>query len=263
MIAGLMRRLRLLAMVLLGSAAALALVPSVFAVPAERQPETAVMADPASDVAAGRALYLAHCQTCHGPDGGGTAIGPNLAGVGAAAADFELRTGRMPFAGPTGSQPVRKPPAFDDVSIKALVAYVASLAPGPAIPAPSIDAAQIPHGQRLFVENCAPCHGVTANGGAVGGGALAPPLDRATAVQVAEAMIIGPGQMPVFSGVSDTDRNAIVSYVEYLHSAPNPGGFSIGGIGPVPEGYAAWLVGIALLLVIMVLIARDWKGASS
>jgi quinol---cytochrome-c reductase cytochrome c subunit len=258
-----MRRLRLLAMVLLGSAAALALVPSVFAVPADRQSATALpAADSAADVASGRALYLAHCQTCHGPDGQGTATGPSLVGVGAASADFELRTGRMPFAGPTGSQPVRKPPAFGETDIQSLVAYVASLGKGPAIPSPAIDAAQISDGQRLFVENCAPCHGVTANGGAVGGGALAPPLDKATAVEVAEAMIIGPGQMPVFSGIAETDRNAIVSYVEYLHDAPNPGGFSIGGIGPVPEGYAAWLLGLALMMIVIILIARDWKGGT-
>jgi quinol---cytochrome-c reductase cytochrome c subunit len=257
-----MRRLRLLAMVLLGSAAALALVPSALAVPADRQPATSAAADLAADTPTGRTLYLAHCQTCHGPDGQGTAAGPSLVGVGAASADFELRTGRMPFAGPTGSQPVRKPPAFDDASIHSLVAYVASLGSGPGIPSPVVDQAQISGGQRLFVENCAPCHGVTANGGAVGGGALAPPLDRATAVQVAEAMIIGPGQMPVFSGISDSDRNAIISYVEYLRAAPNPGGFSIGGIGPVPEGYAAWILGIALLVIIIVLIGRDWKGAS-
>ncbi len=258
-----MRRLRLLAMVLLGSAAALALVPSVLAVPADRSAAGSAGADPASDAATGRALYLAHCQTCHGPDGQGTAAGPTLVGVGAASADFALRTGRMPFAGPTGSQPVRKPPAFDETSIQSLVAYVASLGSGPAIPSPLVDPAQISSGQRLFVENCAPCHGVTANGGAVGGGALAPPLDRATAVEVAEAMIIGPGQMPVFSGIAESDRNAIVSYVEYLRGAPNPGGFSIGGIGPVPEGYAAWILGLALLLIIIVLIGRDWKGASS
>jgi ubiquinol-cytochrome c reductase cytochrome c subunit len=257
-----MRRLRLLAMVLLGSAAALALVPSALAVPADRQPSSSAPADLAADAATGRALYLAHCQTCHGPDGRGTAAGPTLVGVGAASADFELRTGRMPFAGPTGSQPVRKPPAFEDASIQALVAYVASLGAGPAIPSPVVDGTQVSSGQRLFVENCAPCHGVTANGGAVGGGALAPPLDQATAVQVAEAMIIGPGQMPVFSGISDADRNAIVSYVEYLRGAPNPGGFSIGGIGPVPEGYAAWILGLALLVIIIVLIGRDWKGAS-
>jgi ubiquinol-cytochrome c reductase cytochrome c subunit len=258
-----MRRLRLLAMVLLGSAAALALVPGASAAPANRQPVAAPpAADSAAEVATGRALYLASCQTCHGSDGQGTTLGQSLVGVGAAAADFELRTGRMPYAGPTGSQAVRKPPAFDDASIRALVAYVASLGPGPAIPSPVVDAAQISNGQRLFVQNCAPCHGVTANGGAVGGGALAPPLDKATAVEVAEAMLIGPGQMPVFSGIAETDRNAIVSYVEYLRSAPNPGGFSIGGIGPVPEGYAAWLLGMALLVIIIVLIGRDWKGGT-
>ncbi len=251
-------------MALLGSAAALALVPSVFAVPTDRQPVTApAAADAAAEVTAGRTLYLAHCQTCHGPDGQGTANGPTLVGVGAASADFELRTGRMPFAGPTGAQPVRKPPAFDDAKIRALVAYVASLGPGPAIPSPVIDNAQISNGQRLFVENCAPCHGVTANGGAVGGGALAPPLDKATAVEVGEALLIGPGQMPVFSGLSETDRNAIISYVEYLHEAPNPGGFSIGGIGPVPEGYAAWVLGLALMMIVIILIARDWKGGTA
>lgn len=250
-------------MVLLGSAAALALVPSAFAVPADRHPVAAPpAADSAADIAAGRTLYLASCQTCHGPNGEGTSVGPTLVGVGAASADFELRTGRMPFAGPTGAQPLRKPPAYDDASIRALVAYVASLGPGPAIPSPVVDSAQIANGQRLFVENCAPCHGVTANGGAVGGGALAPPLDKATAVQVAEAMIIGPGEMPVFSGIAEQDRNAIVSYVEYLHNAPNPGGFSIGGIGPVPEGYAAWLLGLALLMIVIILIARDWKGGT-
>jgi ubiquinol-cytochrome c reductase cytochrome c subunit len=221
-------------------------------------PVQAPASSTADAVSNGRTLFLASCATCHGTDGGGTDKAPALIGVGAAAADFELRTGRMPFAGTPGTQAVRKPPAFDDAQIRDLVAYVASLGPGPAIPQPTVSDSLLSQGEQLFIDNCAPCHGAAAKGGAVGGGWLAPPLDQATPVQVAEALLIGPGQMPVFSDFTDTERNAIVTYVEYLRSAPDPGGFSIGGVGPVPEGFVGWLLGFGSLLLIVMLIGRDW-----
>ena len=61
--------------------------------------------------------------------------------------------------------------------------------------------------------------------------------------QVGEALLIGPGQMPVFPICRRQDVNAVATYVEYLQTAPDPGGFSIGGIGPVPEGFVAWVLG--------------------
>lgn len=262
-----MRWLRPLAMVLLGSAAALALVPSAVAVPANRT-ATRSLSQPIGSPGPvlgvdAAAVFGASCASCHGATGQGTSRAPSLVGVGAAAADFELRTGRMPFTGAQGGQAVRKPPAFDDPTIRALVDYVASLGPGPAIPSPRVDDAQVSVGQHLFVANCAPCHGATAQGGAVGGGALAPALDQATAVQVAEAMLIGPGQMPPFPEFTDAQRDAIVSFVLYQQHAPQPGGFSIGGIGPVPEGYVAWIGGMSLLLLIVLLIGHDWLGRRS
>jgi ubiquinol-cytochrome c reductase cytochrome c subunit len=251
----------LIPLLLLLAGALLALVPSAFAMPVVHSRQSAGNPPLAQggDAAAGQQTFAARCASCHGADGGGTSNGPSLVGVGAAAADFELRTGRMPFTGTPGSQAVRKPPAFNDATIANLVAYVTTLGQGPAIPSPSVDEATVSTGQKLFIANCAPCHGATANGGAVGGGALAPPLDVATSVEVAEAMVIGPGQMPVFSGVSEADRDAIVSYVAFLQSAEHPGGFSIGGIGPVPEGFVAWVLGLGLLLVIVILLARDWR----
>ena len=36
---------------------------------------------------------------------------------------------------------------------------------------------------------------------------------------------------------------------------PNYGGFGLGGLGPVPEGMAAWLVGIGLLVGFAIWIA--------
>lgn len=252
-----MRFLRPTLLAVLAVAALMAVAVSLAAARPQDAPRAASPVDGAAST--GRDLYLVSCSSCHGADGAGTAVGPSIVNAGAAAADFQLSTGRMPFAGAPGSQARRKPPAFDQAQIDGLVDYVASLGSGPAIPSVQLDEALLPRGQDLFINNCAPCHGSTARGGAVGGGALAPPLQEATNLQVAEAVVIGPGQMPAFP-FSEQDRNAIVTYVDYLRAAPNPGGFSIGGIGPVPEGLAAWLLGMGSLLLIVVLIGRDWRS---
>ena len=207
----------------------------------------------------GAQRYLAGCSTCHGVTGLGVGPWPAVAGAGEAAADFQLRTGRMPFAGEPGDQATRKPPAYDEQEIRDLVAFVGSLADGPPIPDVDLDESLLSRGHQLFAANCAPCHGATANGGAVGGGAIAPPLTGSDPVIVAEAMITGPGQMPVFD-IPEEDRNAVVTYVEYLRGADHPGGLAIGGIGPVPEGFVAWLVGLGLLIVIVYLIGREWDA---
>ncbi len=211
---------------------------------------------PAS-VERGERLYEVSCATCHGSRGEGVGAWPGIEDAGEAAADFQLRTGRMPFAGEAGDQAQRKPPAFDQQEISDLVAFVASLGDGPEIPEVELDESRLSDGQELFAANCAPCHGATANGGAVGAGALAPPLTQSDPLTVAEAMITGPGQMPAFD-LPEDDRNAIITYTDYLRTAENPGGLAIGGIGPVPEGFVAWLVGIGLLVLIVYLVGREW-----
>ncbi|HEX6127560.1 MAG TPA: c-type cytochrome [Candidatus Limnocylindria bacterium] len=210
----------------------------------------------------GADLYQQSCASCHGTDGAGTEYAPTLLGVGAASVDFQLSTGRMPFAGQAGQQAKRKPVAFTQEQIDSLVEYVVDLGgeepPGPAIPSVTLSDELLSRGQEIFAGNCAPCHGATGNGGAVGGGALAPPLDQSTPVQTVEAMLSGPGQMPVFA-LSGQDEDAVATYVDYLQSAPSPGGFSIGGIGPVPEGFVSWVVGMGGLLVVVILVGREWR----
>ena len=142
----------------------------------------------------GAELYATACLGCHGPLGSGTARGPSLRSAGALAADFYLRIGAMPLASPD-DQPERGRPAFSDREIDALVAYVASLGHGPAIPKPHPDRGSVAQGQRLFTEHCAGCHQIAAAGGYVTG-AVAPALDRATPTQVAEAVRMGPYLMP-------------------------------------------------------------------
>ncbi len=207
----------------------------------------------------GAQLYAAGCQTCHGPLGGGVQPWPGIAGAGEAAADFQLRTGRMPHTGGPDEQAQPKPPAYGEQEIRDLVAFVGSLGEGPAIPDVRTDPALLQQGQQLFAVNCAPCHGSGGKGGAVGGGAIAWPLTNAGPVTVGEAMLSGPGQMPVFALPSE-DLAAVATYVEYLRTAPDPGGFAIGGIGPVPEGFVAWLVGMGLLTIVVIGVGRSWDS---
>ena len=208
----------------------------------------------------GAEIFLTACATCHGSQGEGAPDGPPIADAGEAAADFQLRTGRMPRAQPPGGQSLPKPPAFREQAIRDLVAYVGSLGDGP--PIPDVDpGGSLSTGMELFVANCAPCHGATGAGGAVGGGWLAPALDRASPRIVAEAMLTGPGQMPAFD-LPTADLSAVAAYVEYLRDAAQPGGLSIGNIGPVPEGFVAWFVGMGLLGLVAYLVGREWTRAA-
>jgi ubiquinol-cytochrome c reductase cytochrome c subunit len=195
-------------------------------------------------VANGRRLFVSGCASCHGLDARGiTGRGPNLRGVGELAADFYLRTGRMPLSQPT-DYPARSRPAYDEPDIEDLIAYVGSFG-GPAIPPVHASTGSLSRGKELFTMNCAGCHQVVARGGIVTG-AIAPPLQQASATQVAEAMRIGPYLMPVFGpkSVPPADVDSIARYVLYTRNLDNRGGWGIGNIGPIPEGMVAWLIAI-------------------
>ncbi|MGH2749887.1 MAG: cytochrome bc1 complex diheme cytochrome c subunit [Actinomycetota bacterium] len=206
----------------------------------------------------GAELYAASCSSCHGIDGEGTGNGPSLVGVGEASANFQLTTGRMPLA--NADQAIRKEPAFNDEEIQALVAHVGTFGDGPAIPEVDLEGTDLSAGQASYIENCAACHGATGAGGAVGNEALAPSLYAATDVQVAEAVIVGPGQMPQFE-FSEAQLNDIVNFVIYLREEPRPGGADIGGIGPVPEGFVAWFVGMGALLVVILFVGSSRRNS--
>lgn len=227
------------------------LLPAAHSTAATAHP-TAATAQVAGQVVGGDgvALYLQSCAACHGPGGAGTADGPSLIGVGAASADFMLRTGRMPLPAPDAPM-VRRNPAFSDAQIRTLVAYVAGLGAGPPIPDVQVAGADLARGRELFVTSCAACHGPGGGGDSVGGGFVAPPILGVDPVTVGEAIRVGPGAMPVFAAgqISDKDLGAIAAYLAYLRTDAAPGGATLGGSGPVVEGYVAWFVGMGLLLL--------------
>ncbi len=144
-------------------------------------------------LAYGRQLFEVTCATCHGIDAQGSARGPSLIGVGAAAVDFQISTGRMP-AKEIGAQMQEKRPVMNRTQTLAVANYIASLG---------------------------------------------------------EAMLTGPEAMPVFSDstVTPDQKRAIIRYVTQTRSEPNPGGFSLGRVGPVTEGIVGWLAGIGLLIL--------------
>jgi ubiquinol-cytochrome c reductase cytochrome c subunit len=205
----------------------------------------------------GAQLYGANCISCHGPGGAGIADrGPSLRGVGARAADFYLRTGYMPLASPQ-TQPHRTRVRFSQLELAALVAYVASFGGGPPIPRPHPERGDLAQGQQEFTDHCAGCHQVDAKGGYVTN-AIAPALDRAAPVEIAEAVRTGPYLMPRFSErqIGDAELDSIIRYVIYARHPDDRGGWALGHVGPVPEGLVAWFIGTALMVATCLVIGR-------
>lgn len=205
----------------------------------------------------GRRLFVTGCSSCHGIDGAGSRQGPSLQASGAAGAYYYLSTGRMPLAD-NESQPRRNKVVYSSAEIDLLVDYVASLGDGPAIPEVDPAAADLARGGVLYRTNCAPCHTASGIGGALSYGRAAPSLASAEPLQVASAMRIGPGQMPPFGppALSDDEIGSIVAYVGYLRAPPTPGGAALGGAGPIPEGFVAWIFGVGTLLVAILWIGK-------
>jgi ubiquinol-cytochrome c reductase cytochrome c subunit len=209
----------------------------------------------------GRELFEEHCSTCHGLAGKGVkGQAPSLVGAGGAAADFYLRTGRMPLD-QVGDEPLRGEPRFGDKEIRALDAYVESLGEGPAIPKVEPTKGSVSEGMEMFTESCAGCHGIGAKGGVAIGG-YAPPLGEATPTEIGEAIRVGPYIMPRFSAAQITPAqvDSIARYVELTQHPEDAGGFGIGHIGPVPEGLVAWLAALVALLLVARLIGERLGG---
>jgi ubiquinol-cytochrome c reductase cytochrome c subunit len=265
---------------------ALATIGVVYAGFSPRTAQATASSASADDLAHGKQLFNQNCASCHGPNAEGTrdakgnAIAPSLIGVGAAAVNFQVSTGRMPAMNPGAEMP-RKPPvpvfnpdtiqvqyppnateeqkkalrqAAVDKNLNDIQAYVESLGNGPSVPsadqvAPANDMVGL--GGTLFRTNCAQCHNFAGQGGALTYGKYAPPLLQSTPTQIYEAMITGPEAMPVFNDTTITpaQKRAIIAYIVQTRSEANPGGNGLGRIGPVAEGLAGWLVGIGLLVL--------------
>ncbi|WP_327428106.1 cytochrome bc1 complex diheme cytochrome c subunit [Streptomyces sp. NBC_01236] len=218
----------------------------------------------------GKKLYAVGCASCHGTGGQGTSDGPSLVGVGAAAVDFQVGTGRMPAQQP-GAQIPKKKVIYSQDEIDLLAGYIASLGAGPSVPTKSqVDPADgdIAKGGELFRTNCAQCHNFTGKGGALTDGKFAPDLEGVDPKHIYEAMQTGPQNMPSFPDTTLTEKNKkdIIAYLDAVNGddTENPGGLELGGLGPVTEGLFAWIFGLGALIAVAVWVAaRTAKAKKS
>ena len=236
---------------------ALLAIGTTFSVASETVKETQSVLDRSASIEEGKQIFLKGCSSCHGLNAEGASIAPSLIGVGAASVDFQVGTGRMPMAD-MSTQAMRKPRVYNEEETAALAAYVASLAPGPAIP----DESELNYerdgnsaeGGELFRNNCAMCHNFAGQGGALSQGKYAPTLMGVEPKHIYEAMVTGPQSMPVFSDktITPEEKLSMIKWIKAAEAEPNLGGATMGRIGPVTEGLLAWVLGLGLLIGIAV-----------
>ena len=207
---------------------------------ASASPTPAVGASPAPG--SGAAIFAANCSGCHGDRGQGL-IGPSQE----ADAFPSLVAGMVRRGG-------IEMPAFPQLSpteVDRVSEYVATQ-----IAAPQAHDATVAEGEQLFHLYCSGCHGSTGRGGALSQGRNAPRLSDYPAAEAIAAMTLGRGNMPIFAGTTfDVRQTASVGlFVETLESPASPGGWGLGYLGPVTEGFVA-AGGLGLLILLTVWLA--------
>lgn len=226
-------------------------------------PGTSAATASADEIAGGEQLFLANCASCHGLNAEGTPAGPSLHGVGAAAVDFQVATGRMPLPAP-GVQAERNVAQvkFTAEQITQMAAYVDSLAPGPAVPEDEwLDPAQgdPANGGAIYRTNCAMCHNSSGTGGALTRGKHAPTLMGVEPIHIYQAMLTGPQSMPVFNddNLTPEEKRDVIAFISYIDEGGNDhGGHGLGNLGPAGDALFAWTLGIAAFIGAAIWLGR-------
>jgi ubiquinol-cytochrome c reductase cytochrome c subunit len=239
--------------------AALTLVGGLYTAFAPGMRAVADDTDLSAQALEGKRLYEVTCISCHGSNAQGVQDrGPSLVGVGSAAVEFQVNTGRMPLPRQE-AQAVRRTPQLTPEQASLIGQYIQEIGGGPQMP-PGDDlhtGADIARGGELFRINCSSCHAFSAGGGALSSGKSAPGMEHATDRDFYAAMLTGPSNMPVFGDnqLTPDEKRDIIAYVQNLKSDRDPGGWGLGRYGPVPEGLAIFLIGMVAIVITTLWIA--------
>lgn len=213
----------------------------------------------------GALLYAQYCAECHGPGGRGAEV-PEYGGeapplvpeanenISVAYLDLVMSTGRMPPAGSPYDNRARRV-VFDAEERADIIAWMVQEfdVPGEIPEAGEGNAAR---GQEVWATNCAHCHGATGQGGVAGAGAWTPPVVDRTAVEIAEAIRVGPFQMPQFDRdqISDSEVADVVAFMEAVEEEPATPVLGLVELNPV---YAS---GFVIALTVLLLASLVWIG---
>jgi len=194
----------------------------------------------AADTDTGEELYRQHCAACHGYDGNGGV------GVPLTLPDFQYSvTNNYLKTTIRHGRPGRVMPAFPSLSnaeIKALIQYIRHWAPGKPYRYPVTPVqGDVNHGQQLYQQYCAACHGPNGEGGKGTGLTFSRPRDlpiiapalnnpgflKAASDQFIKATLMnGREGTPMVSflnqGLKEQDINDLVVFVRSFEQNPLP-----------------------------------------
>jgi ubiquinol-cytochrome c reductase cytochrome c subunit len=239
---------------------------AVLAVVVAGRDATAAETEQEPEVTSGSRLYALHCAECHGSDGSGGPM-PLLEGEApallaelnpdatTALVDLVMATGRMP---PAGSPYDNRERAIilDPAEQAAIVAFMREVFELPG-EIPGVGEGDPAQGQVVWNSNCAHCHGATAQGGVAGAGAWTPAVTGRSPQVIAEAIRVGPFQMPEFSEEQISDEQ-VDDVVAFLHEVSEEEGTPIFGLVELNPVFAS---GFVALLALVLLLSLVWIGA--
>lgn len=174
-----------------------------------------------TDIARGRELYQHNCASCHGPRGHGDGAAPSLRPLPADLSEHRYSLARLSFVLENGvagtAMPAWRDLSMDDrAAVAAAVRELSTAQSEPAIPAATLEL-----GARVYLANCAQCHGMNGggDGSAVGELRIVPANLQGVRPSLAQSVkVLRNGiegtQMAVWTGrLSEAELSAVAYYI--------------------------------------------------
>lgn len=209
-------------------------------------------------------LYAVQCAGCHGVDGrGGVTAGgleapallPELNDrMTIAYARLVMATGRMPPAGDPADNRIRRETLTEEEQDDILRFMEERFDLEGDVPEPDPEEGDAAVGLQVYAQNCAACHGASGAGGVAGGGAWTPRVNDVSPQTLADAVRVGPFQMPQFDE-EQISQDELDDMAAFLHEVEEEGGTLLfpGELNPVfASGFGAGLAAVIIVMLVLI-----------